>query len=120
MTDPADSDQLHNAVSQQGATIGRHKELLHCLMEGLFTLAVSQEPRLPPPEHYAGDSGNCRAFLSQCSLIFELQFSSFPSDHSKIAYLIMLMSGRALNWAMVVWEQQSAVCLSLEEFVAEV
>lgn len=38
MTDPADSDQLHNAVSQQEA-IGRHKELMQCLMEGLHTLA---------------------------------------------------------------------------------
>lgn len=30
------------------------------------------------------------------------------------------MSGRALACATVVWEQQPAVCLSLEEFVAEV
>lgn len=32
----------------------------------------------------------------------------------------MLMSGRALAWAMVVWEQQSAICIRLEDFVAEV
>ena len=32
----------------------------------------------------------------------------------------MLMSGRALAWATAVWEQQSTVCLSLEEFVEEV
>jgi hypothetical protein len=31
-----------------------------------------------------------------------------------------LMSGRALTWATVVWEQKSTVCLSLEEFVVEV
>jgi hypothetical protein len=37
-----------------------------------------------------------------------------------IAYLTMLMSGRALAWAKAVWEQQSAICLSLEGFVAEV
>jgi hypothetical protein len=30
------------------------------------------------------------------------------------------MSGRALAWATAVWEQQSAVCFSLEDFVAEV
>jgi hypothetical protein len=55
-------------------------------------------------------------FLSQCSLIFELQPLSFPS---KIAYLITLMSGRALVWAKAVWEQQSAVCFSLEKFMTE-
>ena len=59
-------------------------------------------------------------FFAQCSLINELQPSSFSSDHSKIAYLIKWMSGKALIWAMAVWEQQSAVCISLEEFVAEV
>ncbi|XP_045080421.1 uncharacterized protein LOC123492194 [Coregonus clupeaformis] len=81
---------------------------------------ASREPSLPPPERYAGDSGTWRAFLSQCSLIFELQPSSFPSDRSKIVYLITLMSGRAIAWATAVWEQQSTICLSLEEFVAEV
>jgi hypothetical protein len=39
MTDPADSDQLHNTVSLQGATIGRHEKLLQCLLEGHHTLA---------------------------------------------------------------------------------
>ena len=38
MTDPADSDQLCNTVSSQGATIGRHEEILHYLMEGFHTL----------------------------------------------------------------------------------
>jgi hypothetical protein len=50
----------------------------------------------------------------------ELQPSSFPSDCSKIAYLITLMSWRVLAWAMAVWEQQLAMYSSLEEFVAEV
>eukprot|EP00063_Salmo_salar_P017085 XP_013991920.1 PREDICTED: uncharacterized protein LOC106567308 [Salmo salar] len=46
---------------------------------------VSREPRLPLPECYAGDPGTCWAFLSQCSLIYELHSSSFPSDGSRIA-----------------------------------
>eukprot|EP00063_Salmo_salar_P023125 XP_013997960.1 PREDICTED: protein FAM127C-like [Salmo salar] len=124
MTDPVDSDHLRNAISSQGATIGRHKELLRGLMEGFQTLCaitpVSREPRLPSPECFDGESGTCRVFLAQYLLIIELQPSSFPVDCSKIAYLITLMSGRALAWATAVWEQQSAVCSSLEEFVAEI
>ena len=46
MTDPADSDQLHTAVSSQGATIGRHKELLRGLMEGFQTLAERHDHAL--------------------------------------------------------------------------
>ena len=165
MTDPADSYQLRNAISSQGATVGRHKELLQGLLDGFQTLAechdcalntlqeqfpglsvrqpamavafqppsntavssaslqatlASRDPCLPPPERFAGGSRTCWAFLSQCSLIFELQPSSFPLDRSKVACLITLMSRRAPTWATVMWEQQSATCFSLEEFVAEV
>ena len=49
-----------------------------------------------------------------------MQPSVFPSAHSRIVYFITLMSGRALAWATMVWEQQSAIFLSLEEFEAEV
>ena len=73
---------------------------------------ASREPNLPPPERYAGDPGSCWAFLSVFSHL-ELQPSSFPSDRSRIAYLITLMSGRTPAWAKAVWEQQSTVCLSL-------
>ena len=38
----------------------------------------------------------------------------------RIVHIITLLSRRALNWATVVWEQQSAICLCLEEFVEEV
>lgn len=148
MTDPADLDSIQHAVSLQGATIGRHEELLQDLLEGLNSLTehhdqgfkgtmelikelthrlsaipenpqspfpfsgelvqptpVPQEPCLPPPERHSGNFGTCQGFLSQCSLIFELQLSSFPSDRLKIAYIITLMSGRVLSWAMAVWEQ---------------
>lgn len=43
MTDPADLDQLHHAVSLQGATIGRHHELLQGLLEGLSSLTESHD-----------------------------------------------------------------------------
>ncbi|KAJ8010063.1 hypothetical protein DPEC_G00071090 [Dallia pectoralis] len=52
----------------------------------------SREPRLPPPERFSGEESSCRPFLTQCSLIFELQPSSFPTDRSRIAYLMTLMA----------------------------
>ena len=74
----------------------------------------------PLSECFNGEPSTCRAFLAQCALIFELQPSSFPLDRSKIAYLIMLMSGRALTWATTIWVQQPAICASLEGLVGEV
>ncbi|KAJ7992633.1 hypothetical protein DPEC_G00280700 [Dallia pectoralis] len=70
----------------------------------------SREPRLPPPERFSGEESGCGPFLTQCSLIFELQPSSFPTDRSRIAYLMTVMSGRALTWASAVWEQKSPSC----------
>ena len=59
-------------------------------------------------------------FLAKCVVIFKLQPSSFPSDRSKIAYLIMLMSGRAFTCSTALWDQQPAICVSLGGFVGEV
>eukprot|EP00063_Salmo_salar_P049563 XP_014024398.1 PREDICTED: protein FAM127-like [Salmo salar] len=115
MTDPADPDQLHNVISSQGTSIGRHEELA-----APPAIPPSREPWLPPPEHFNGELSTCWVFLSQCALIFELPPSSFPLDRSKRAYLITLMSGRALTWATAVWEQQPDICVSLEGFVGEV
>lgn len=46
------------------------------------------DPHLPPPQRYTGNHRACHGFLMQCSLNFELQPSSFPSDRAKMAYLI--------------------------------
>lgn len=64
-----------------------------------------------------GESGDCRPFLSQCDLHFELQASSFPSDRAKIAYVISYLSGCAKAWATAEWDRRSAVCNSLPLFI---
>ncbi|KAK3559696.1 hypothetical protein QTP86_017675, partial [Hemibagrus guttatus] len=77
------------------------------------------EPNLPPPQRFSGDPSACDGFLTQCSLTFELQPSSFPSDRAKIAYVITLLSGKALSWAMAVWKAQAPFCSSYTRFVEE-
>ena len=73
------------------------------------TTMVTSQPLFNPAGSSAvtlvsrGDSRTCRVFLSQRSLVFELQPSLFP------AYIITLMSWRVLAWATAVWEQQSTV-----------
>ena len=56
------------------------------------------EPRLPPPERYDGSPGECRTFLTQCQLIFSLQPSSFPTDATRVAYIVTQLTGKAKNW----------------------
>lgn len=74
------------------------------------------EPRAPSIERYDGSPGTCRSFLTLCSLTFELQPSSFPSERSRVAYIITNLTGRAREWATSEWEKQSVVCLTERAF----
>ena len=141
-----DLDQVKIALVNQGAAIGRHEQALQQILTQLQSLtatlqqaappvvvpaappapapqvaeeaAARSEPHLPPPERYSGDPGGCRGFLLQCSLAFEQQPSRFPSERAKVAYIISLLSGRALAWATPVWENRTDVCASSEQFIA--
>lgn len=80
----------------------------------------AREMPFPAPERYAGDLGTCRAFLMQCSLVFEQQPRTYASDRSRICYLLSLLKGSALAWGSAVWEEQSpAVCQSYAAFTRE-
>lgn len=79
----------------------------------------SKEPFVPVPERYGGDFGSCQAFLTQVSLVFELQPQSYASDRARIAYLISLLTGPAREWGAAIWERQSVVCDSYVAFIHE-
>ncbi|CAL9684952.1 unnamed protein product [Knipowitschia caucasica] len=74
-------------------------------------------PNLSQPARFSGESGDCRAFLTQCDLHFELQPLTYPSDRAKIAYIISHLSGRAEAWATAEWSCDSSVCLNLRQFI---
>uniref|UniRef100_A0A3P9CLP9 CCHC-type domain-containing protein n=1 Tax=Maylandia zebra TaxID=106582 RepID=A0A3P9CLP9_9CICH len=68
-----------------------------------------REYSLPAPEKFDGELGRSRGFLTQCSLVFRQQPCAFASDSTKIAYLVQLMTGRALQWAQAVLNTQPSV-----------
>ncbi len=134
------SFQRHEAVlSHQEELMTRHSQLLADVMGSIRQLferlpgalppslsppsgnkpTSVADPRLQPPRHFAGDPNSCQGFLTQCSLTFELQPSSFSTDHSKIAYIITLLSDKALSWASAVWQSQNACCESYVAFEEE-
>lgn len=55
----------------------------------------------------------------QCSLVFEQQSYTYSSDTSKIAYVMGLLKGKALDWASAVRESQSHATVSYDYFVSE-
>lgn len=78
----------------------------------------SRESYVTDPEPFAGDLDKCRGFLLQCSLVFNQRPHTFPSDQSKVHYIMGLLRGRALAWAEAVNSSQPVVNLSLDEFLA--
>ncbi len=78
------------------------------------------EPRLPPPAFYSGKPQQCRSFLAKCSLYVSLQPSSFPTEESKIAFVITQLSGRAALWGTTIWEQKLPCCTSFQSFTEDI
>lgn len=56
--------------------------------------------------------------LNQIEMYFEMLPQAFPTDRSKVGFVISLLSERALAWANPLWETQKPVVLSYPEFVA--
>lgn len=79
----------------------------------------AREPRLPTPEPYAGEPGTCRSFISQCSLIFQLQPSSFSTNRLRLKYIITLLAGREREWGTALWKSGSPTCFDVQNFTAE-
>lgn len=74
------------------------------------------EPHLPPPASYSGEPHFCQSFSAKCSLFFALQPLALPTEQSKVALVIMLLSDRAGLWGMAVWENKHPCCSSIQAF----
>jgi hypothetical protein len=134
---PADLDPLHQTLASQGALLEQHDQALKSLLEHVKefsqrlsdlqdqTFALSLQPvhspsPLPPelfvpaPEHYDGNLRACRAFLVQCSLVFEQLPYSYASERANISFLIGCLRGAALSWATAVWERVYHLLLLLQ------
>ncbi|MEE6513357.1 hypothetical protein FKM82_020926 [Ascaphus truei] len=76
-------------------------------------------PCLPAPNRYAGDPHECRGYLNQCKMQFELSPSRFPTARSRVAYIMSLLNGKALAWASPIWEREPAMTRDYSRFLRE-
>ncbi len=66
------------------------------------------------PASYAGDAAECGGFLLQVALFIEMQPQRFSTEHSKVAFLISLLTGKALLWARAIWNAKSVIINSYD------
>ena len=74
--------------------------------------------RLASPERFSGEPGQCKPFLIDCSIHYEHTPHAFPTERSKIAFMISHLTGRARAWATAEWARESPLCSSLTDFKA--
>ncbi|KAK3545820.1 hypothetical protein QTP70_015261, partial [Hemibagrus guttatus] len=69
------------------------------------------------PAPYSGSAVDCNGFILQCSLVLEMQPHLYPTERSKVAFIISQLCGQALLWAESLWSQNSPVTQSYDGFV---
>ncbi len=107
LRNPTAADPLEELVSALRAT----------LSPVLNPPSASASP-MALPATYSGEAVECGGFLLQLSLFIEMQPQQFVSERSKVAFLISLLSGRALLWARAIWNSQSSLINSFNVFSA--
>ncbi|KAK3556454.1 hypothetical protein QTP70_008259 [Hemibagrus guttatus] len=111
ITDPA---ELREIIVRQGAVIRSYQdqvEVLHGQLHSASTaalreppLARGESPRLAMPEKFDGSADRCRGFLRQCVVFFSHQLGMYHEEGTICAFLLLLLSSRALEWASAVWD----------------
>ena len=94
------------------------REAQHSISLRLLSHTPLRTPGSPSRIAMMAARGVVEAFL-QCDLIFELQPRAFSSDRFRIAYIITLLTDKALKWATAVWAKQGSVCSSFKDFQEE-
>ena len=128
--DPADVPlpslaDLTTIVAQQGQQLAQLTAMLQQLLPSQQqpapppAVATGSRIRLSLPDKYDGDPKQCRGFLSQCSLHLELLSDQFPSERAKVAFILSLLSGKALAWATPLWDRADPATASVQSFCLE-
>lgn len=69
------------------------------------------------PAPFSGRAEDCNGFLLQCSLALEQQTQLYPTEKSKVSFIIQQLSGAALRWAETLWTQETTVTSSVQDFI---
>ena len=78
-----------------------------------------REPHIATPKTYEGDLSLCAGFITQCELVFCHHPSRFYSDDARIAFIVSLLSGRALEWAVASLSNDALLSSDYPRFLSE-
>uniref|UniRef100_A0A8C1NVM4 DUF4939 domain-containing protein n=1 Tax=Cyprinus carpio TaxID=7962 RepID=A0A8C1NVM4_CYPCA len=105
------------------------KKILHCTAKHLLshpqlvpsapvTIASHHPLNLPCTAHvnrHLNTNYLHLGFILQCSLFVNANTCKFPNEATKVAFVISLLTGRALQWAEALWSSKSPVLSSFDQ-----
>uniref|UniRef100_A0A9J7XZK1 Retrotransposon-derived protein PEG10 n=1 Tax=Cyprinus carpio carpio TaxID=630221 RepID=A0A9J7XZK1_CYPCA len=83
------------------------------------TSSVAPASPMAKPATYSGAAEDCSGFLLQCSLYLESNAHLFTTERSRVAFIINLLTGKALQWAQSLWESNSSATGSVTDFCSQ-
>lgn len=69
----------------------------------------NQLPRFALPKNFDGSTDRCRDYLRQCDNFFAQQPEVYGSKTTWCAFMLLLLTGKALDWASAVWDSDPQV-----------
>ncbi|KAK3574653.1 hypothetical protein QTP86_011574 [Hemibagrus guttatus] len=121
-----DSAELREIIVRQGAIIRSYQDQLADMQAQLSQVAIAsprdpppthgESPRLALPEKFNGSADRCRGFLRQCEVFFSHQPGMYREEGTKCAFLMSLLTDRALEWASAVWDADPQIKASYDYF----
>ncbi|KAL0151194.1 hypothetical protein M9458_053385, partial [Cirrhinus mrigala] len=67
------------------------------------------------PATFAGEADEYSGFL-QVNLFIQMQPQMFSSENAKVAFLLSLLTSKALQWAKAIWNSENPIIHSYEQF----
>ncbi|KAK3571428.1 hypothetical protein QTP86_012107 [Hemibagrus guttatus] len=117
--DPA---ELRNIIVRQGAIIRSYQDQVEALQDQLRATprdpptAHGESPCLALPDKFDGSADRCRGFLRQCEVFFTHQPGMYSNEEMQCAFVMSLLTSRALEWASAFWDADPQIRSSFSYF----
>ncbi|KAK3527852.1 hypothetical protein QTP86_009210 [Hemibagrus guttatus] len=121
--DPA---ELRDIIVRQGAIIRSYQDQVEALQDQLCSASIaapretpaarSESPRLALPDKFDGSADHCQGFLQQCEVFFAHQPEMYSKEETQCAFVMSLLTSRALEWASTVWDANPQIRSSFTYF----
>ena len=80
---------------------------------------LADNSNFPKPLIYDGDLSKCRGFITQCDIYFDNQPNRFQTSESRVSFIVSLLTGRALDWAVAALKKTQSFFSDFPAFVSE-